>query len=724
MPRQLRSSASQSQIDFKARKSASTRVARKGSLRVKNTNESTVDLKNSEDVLRSPKRSPKRPLASLENIRSPEGVKLHDCNIRVEKLKLDDCSPSKILKADIREKLQKCITKVVDDVKVECNNNIPAKDENCSPREISKTDVQKLQENTPKKSGTPRKLQFDNATTPSRVLSPAVTASPVRASPRLKKSNRNQLLSPSKENCLPSPRTKSVSPQKCRALSFTPSKSENSILKAVSPIRNSAVRSVFSSPLKRDDHVFKTPTKRPARSAAPTFVSPLKVPQSPVRSLAGLSTPTKQPPPCCPVMSPGGVPISPRKQSLRSPCKAVRAFEERCYKEARKALHATQPASLIGRDQEMSQIDNFIESHISKKQPGSLYISGAPGTGKTACLTELRQNLQNRKDCKEVYINCMSFKNSQAIFNRILSEIQQKTSSLTMKAAMQQLEKLLVAKGAMVVCILDEVDQLDSKHQEVLYTMFEWPSLSNSRLVLVGIANALDLTDRVLPRLQGHQCKPQLLHFAPYTKQQIIDVLEDRLASCDVLEPSALKFCAMKVATVAGDMRKALDICRRAIELAEVELRKKKACATPEKFGAPVKKIGIAHVMRIINEVYGNRAGSQGSSRGGGSGSMPVQQKLAVCTLLLMLKNTKAKEVTIGKLHEKYCVVCKRQEVAPAKQSEFTSLCSLIEARGIIAIKKGKDIRMSKVTLKLDENELEQALQDKVLMSAILQQGL
>ena len=69
-------------------------------------------------------------------------------------------------------------------------------------------------------------------------------------------------------------------------------------------------------------------------------------------------------------------------------------------------------------------------------------------------------------------------------------------------------------------------------------------------------------------------------------------------------------------------------------------------------FGAPVKKIGIAHVMRIINEVYGNRAGAQTSSggRGGGGGAMPVQQKLAVCTLLLMLKNTKAKEVTIGKV--------------------------------------------------------------------------
>ena len=42
---------------------------------------------------------------------------------------------------------------------------------------------------------------------------------------------------------------------------------------------------------------------------------------------------------------------------------------------------------------------------------------------------------------------------------------------------------------SVVVCsclVMDEMDQLDSKNQEILYTMFEWPHLTDSRLILIG----------------------------------------------------------------------------------------------------------------------------------------------------------------------------------------------------------------------------------------------
>jgi len=78
--------------------------------------------------------------------------------------------------------------------------------------------------------------------------------------------------------------------------------------------------------------------------------------------------------------------------------------------------------------------------------------------------------------------------------------------------------------------VLDEIDQLDNRKQSVLYTIFEWPSAPNSKLVMIGIANALDLTDRILPRLQARlDLRPLLLHFAPYTKLEIVNILTERL---------------------------------------------------------------------------------------------------------------------------------------------------------------------------------------------------
>ena len=64
------------------------------------------------------------------------------------------------------------------------------------------------------------------------------------------------------------------------------------------------------------------------------------------------------------------------------------------YQNARQALHTALPESLVGRESEISSVSSFLDEHISKKKPGSLYISGAPGTGKTAVVSKSIENLQ------------------------------------------------------------------------------------------------------------------------------------------------------------------------------------------------------------------------------------------------------------------------------------------------------------------------------------------
>ena len=56
-------------------------------------------------------------------------------------------------------------------------------------------------------------------------------------------------------------------------------------------------------------------------------------------------------------------------------------------------------------------------------------------------------------------------------------------------------------------------------------------------IYVIGIANALDLMARFLPRLQSTKCRPQLLHFPPYTKDQIVSLLQARLGSNSLVSP-------------------------------------------------------------------------------------------------------------------------------------------------------------------------------------------
>ena len=45
---------------------------------------------------------------------------------------------------------------------------------------------------------------------------------------------------------------------------------------------------------------------------------------------------------------------------------------------------------------------------------------------------------------------------------------------------------------------MDELDQLVTPKQDVIYNFFNWPTLANSRLIVVAVANTMDLPERVM----------------------------------------------------------------------------------------------------------------------------------------------------------------------------------------------------------------------------------
>lgn len=78
-------------------------------------------------------------------------------------------------------------------------------------------------------------------------------------------------------------------------------------------------------------------------------------------------------------------------------------------------------------------------------------------------------------------------------------------------AARNLLEDLFSGSGQhagsqVTVLLLDELDMLLSRDQSVLYNLFGWPQAPRARLVVIGIANTLDLPERLLPKIARCVC--------------------------------------------------------------------------------------------------------------------------------------------------------------------------------------------------------------------------
>ena len=211
--------------------------------------------------------------------------------------------------------------------------------------------------------------------------------------------------------------------------------------------------------------------------------------------------------------------VSPKKSPSKCTPKLFRPDVSR-FASARRALSTAFPDTLVGRVSQLNDMKAFLDSNLSQPKKArskksaqkteivkkSLYVSGPPGTGKTTCLKYLLSNLDPSVSAQLTcgFINCMALGSSGKVFSKVAEAILPASKHGLIgncSEAKKLLEDEIVNSKKWILLVLDEIDQLESKCQEVLYTLFEWPYLNNSKLILVGIANALDLTDRILPRI-------------------------------------------------------------------------------------------------------------------------------------------------------------------------------------------------------------------------------
>jgi len=117
------------------------------------------------------------------------------------------------------------------------------------------------------------------------------------------------------------------------------------------------------------------------------------------------------------------------------------------------------------------------------------------------------------------------------------------------------------------VLLVDELDCVLTRKQEVIYNLFEWPTRKHARLVVLGIANTMDLPQRLTPRVSSRLGLKRIV-FKAYTREQLVTIVQARLRDVSVFDADAVKYCSSGVAAVSGDCRTMLQICRRSLDVA------------------------------------------------------------------------------------------------------------------------------------------------------------
>lgn len=92
-------------------------------------------------------------------------------------------------------------------------------------------------------------------------------------------------------------------------------------------------------------------------------------------------------------------------QSIVKICHGFSA--ESGFQGVKQALHTAVPERLLSREAERAAIVSFLENHVVAEKPSSLYISGAPGTGKTACLNCVLQEQKVKSDENTVHLQLL-----------------------------------------------------------------------------------------------------------------------------------------------------------------------------------------------------------------------------------------------------------------------------------------------------------------------------
>ncbi|XP_008938881.1 PREDICTED: origin recognition complex subunit 1 [Merops nubicus] len=448
----------------------------------------------------------------------------------------------------------------------------------------------------------------------------------------------------------------------------------------------------YTSDSEEEDDVLSTPEKK--SNSKRIFSTPKSSRKSSVHTPA--KTPKKTPFP--------GTPKTPRNATPEIPRRSHAAQKPASVlEEARLRLHVSAvPESLPCREEEFQDIYNFVESKLIDGTGGCMYISGVPGTGKTATVHEVIRSLQEAAEKDEVpsfqfvEINGMKLTDPHQAYVQILEFLTGQKVTATHAAVL--LAKLFSTPGPKrktTVLVVDELDLLWTRKQNVMYNLFDWPTQKHSKLIILAIANTMDLPERIMMSRVASRLGLTRMSFQPYTYKQLQQIISSRLSSVEAFEEDAIQLVCRKVAALSGDARRCLDICRRATEICEFASQKRTS-----------RIVRMAHITEAIDEMFS-------SPYINAIRNASLHEQIFLKAILAEFRRAGVEEATVQQVYHQHTALCRVEGMRSPTVSEIMAISFRLGACRLLLVESSNKYLHMRVRLNISQDDVTYALKEE-----------
>ncbi|MFP4169493.1 MAG: ORC1-type DNA replication protein [Methanomassiliicoccales archaeon] len=348
----------------------------------------------------------------------------------------------------------------------------------------------------------------------------------------------------------------------------------------------------------------------------------------------------------------------------------------RIFKKNREILRPSYiPDALPHRNQEINQLASILVTALKGERPSNVLIFGKTGTGKTASVKFLGQEIRKAdSDLNKVtfiYMNCevvdTQYGVLQNIGNRFIDNFNERIpfTGWSTERVYNILRNRIDNDSKVTIIVLDEIDKLVYKSgDDILYHLSKInDDLEKAKVSIIGISNDLKFTEFLDPRVKSRLGEEKMV-FPPYNAEQLKDILEQRATLAfneGTLDQGVIPLCAALAAQEHGDARRALDLLRVAAEIAE---------------RAGDDMVAEAHVSKAKNKIELDCVTET-------LRTLPAQSKLVLYAILVNEEKGKDR-LTTGEVYQTYKELARTSGVSVITQRRVTDLISELDMLGII----------------------------------------